>query len=273
MNGIYPLTYASFEGESWQSVAGDITEEALVTVHVNGRELATLMCTPRELDELALGFLRAESFIHGLGDVREITFSPSGSCVDVWLRDPHFAPPARSIITSGCGGGVTFDDLSARHPSAARSTGPPLNTHATATPDQIFARMRDLYQAAELYRETQGIHASALSDGERLLLVAEDVGRHNTLDRLWGKALKQDISTAGLMLLATGRISSEMLGKAARMGVPIIASRTAATSLSVALGQAWNITVIGYVRRNRLRVYTAPERILTPEGLLALAGP
>jgi FdhD protein len=168
---------------------------------------------------------------------------------------------SRRVITSGCGGGLTFDDLSARHA--------PLNTAATVTPEQLFARMRDLYQAAQLYAVTKGIHTSALTDGERLLLVAEDVGRHNTVDRLWGKALKQNVSTAGLILLATGRISSEMLSKAARMKVPIVASRTSPTSLSVKLGRAWNLTVIGYVRRNTLRVYTAPERVATPAAQVA----
>jgi FdhD protein len=259
--GIYPLGYAQYKDGTWQDVEGAITEEGLVRIHVNGQELATFMCTPREQDELALGFLRSEGIIQSLSDVRRVVVCPNGSCVDVWLHQAEFeAPsPSRRIITSGCGGGITFDDLSARHP--------PLNTHASFRPEQIFAGMRDLYHAAQLYHLTQGIHTSALSDGERLLLVAEDVGRHNTVDRLWGKALKQNISTEGLMLLATGRISSEMLGKAAKMGVPVVASRTSATSLSVALGQAWNITVIGYVRRNSLRVYTAPQRILTPHAL------
>lgn len=268
VSGILPLSYALYEDGEWRSVAGAITEEGLVRIHVNGRELATFMCTPREQDELALGFLRAEGVIRGLEDVRRVVVCPSGACVEVWLRDSGYKPPpsSRRIITSGCGGGVTFDDLRARHT--------PLNTRAVVTPARIFARMHDLYQAGELYRVTQGIHTSALSDGERLLLVAEDAGRHNTIDRLWGKAMKQAVATEGLILLATGRISSEMLGKAAKMGVPIIASRTSPTSLSVALAQAWNITVIGYVRRNSLRIYSAPERVLLdgrPEGLAASA--
>lgn len=270
MNGIYPLTYVGYEDNAWQSVEGTITEEAPVCIHVNGKELATLMCTPHEQDELALGFLRSEGIIHSLDEVRLLTLSANGTCVDAWLNRTYFEPPQRRIITSGCGGGVTFDDPSGLSLSRRHT---PLNTHATVTPDQIFARMRDLYQAAELYRATQGIHTSALSDDKRLLLVAEDVGRHNTLDRLWGKALKQDISTEGLILLATGRISSEMLGKAAKMGVPIVISRTSATSLSVALGRAWNITVIGYVRRNSLRVYSAPERILTAVPTAAITLP
>jgi FdhD protein len=267
IDGIHPLDYALYENGDWQPVEGAITEEALVRIHVNGQELATFMCTPREQDELALGFLRAEGIIRSLDDVRALHICPSGACVDVWLRKAEFEipSPSRRIITSGCGGGITFDDLSSQHA--------PLNTQVTISPEKIFTRMRDLYKAANLYGVTQGIHTSALSDGERLLLVAEDVGRHNTVDRLWGKAMKQNIATEGLILLATGRISSEMLGKAAKMGVPILASRTSATSLSVALGLAWNITVIGYVRssRNSLRVYTAPERLEVVDGRMAVA--
>ena len=91
--------------------------------------------------------------------------------------------------------------------------------------------------------------------------MAEDVGRHNTLDKLWGKALLAGIATRGRMIVTTGRISSEMLGKAAKMGVPIIASRTSPTSHSVALAQAWGMTLIGYVRRSGFRIYTGVERV------------
>jgi FdhD protein len=96
-------------------------------------------------------------------------------------------------------------------------------------------------------------------------LVAQDVGRHNTIDRLWGQALQQGLQTEGRILLASGRISSEMLNKAAKMGTPIIISRTSPTGLSVELGQAWNITVIGYARGNTFRIYSAPERVVSGE--------
>jgi len=256
MDGIYPLNYRLYENHGWQDVEGAITEEILLCIHVNGKELATFMCTPHDPDELALGFLRSEGIIHSLDEVRLLTVSASGSCVDIWLDRSEFELPKRRIITSGCGGGVTFNDLTSRQA--------PLNTAVRITPQQVFERMRDLYRAGSLYRVTQGIHTSALSDGERLILTAEDVGRHNTIDRLWGKALKNGIPTKGLILLATGRISSEMLAKAAKMEVPIIASRTSATSLSLQLAQAWNITVIGYVRQNSLRVYTASQRCIEP---------
>ncbi len=93
-------------------------------------------------------------------------------------------------------------------------------------------------------------------------MVTEDVGRHNTIDRLWGRALQQGLATEGQVLLSTGRISSEMMGKAIKMGVPIVISRTSPTSLSVELARAANVTLIGYARTNNFRIYAAPERVL-----------
>jgi FdhD protein len=131
--------------------------------------------------------------------------------------------------------------------------------------------MQKLHLSAELYNEVRGVHTSALSDGQELLLVAQDVGRHNTIDRLWGQALQRGMSTEGGILLASGRISSEMINKAAKMKIPLIISRTSPTSMSVELGRAWNITVIGYARGNQFRVYSAPERIVADERLKTVA--
>lgn len=255
--GIYPTTYIAYKGNSASPVDNAVIEEALVCIFVNGQELATFMCTPYRLEELALGFLRSEGFIQSLADIELLTLSESGTCVDIWLRDLSFSPPQRRIITSGCGGGVTFDDLSQRHP--------PLNTALSISPQQIERLMKKLHLSAQLYNEVRGVHTSALSDGHELLLVAQDVGRHNTIDRLWGQALQQNLATSGKILLASGRISSEMLNKAAKMHIPLIISRTSPTSLSVELGRAWNITIIGYARGNSFRVYSAPDRVRLAE--------
>ncbi len=251
--GIRPTTYVLYKGDTAAAVESAVIEEALVCISVNGRELATFMCTPHRLEELALGFLRSEGFIHSLAEVEVLHLAESKTCVDIWLHDLSFTPPKRAIITSGCGGGVTFDDLSRRFP--------PLNTATSISPAQVSSLMQRLHQAAELYQEVRGVHTSALSDGQELLLVAQDVGRHNTIDRLWGQALQRGVETEGRILLASGRISSEMLRKAAKMKTPIVISRTSPTSLSVELGRAWNITVIGYARGNTFRVYSAPERV------------
>ena len=107
-----------------------------------------------------------------------------------------------------------------------------------------------------------GIHTAALADPDGLVLVTEDIGRHNTLDKLYGRCLQDGIATEGRILLASGRISAEMLSKAARMQTPIVVSRSSPTTLSIALAAAWNVTLVGYVRRDSLTVYTGASRVL-----------
>jgi FdhD protein len=118
------------------------------------------------------------------------------------------------------------------------------------------------------YQRSRGIHGAALFDGERLLVVAEDVGRHNAVDKVKGEALRQGIATEDRILLSTGRVSSEMLLKAARMGVPLVASRTSPTEMAVALAEQLNVTVCGYVRPDSLNLYTGDNLCLAE----ALAG-
>jgi FdhD protein len=249
--GALPVAYV--EVQDGRALPGGVIHEAMVCISLNGRELATFMCSPIRLEELALGFLRSEGIITALAEVAALTVAANRRCVDVWLHDVNRPLPDKRIITSGCGGGVTFDDLSGRHPPLP--LGEPVRT------EQITAGMQQLMQAATLYRAVRGVHASALSDGQTLLLTAQDVGRHNTIDRLWGQALQQGVATAGRLLFASGRISSEMIAKAAKMGAPVIVSRTSPTSLSVELAQAWQVTLIGYCRRDSFRIYSVPERI------------
>ncbi len=241
------------DGEA-ETVDAEVINEKLVSIFVNGQELATIMCTPLDQGALALGFLANEGVIESAADVRAMHVCPSGSCVDVWLRTASFEPPRRMILTSGCGGGVTFDDLSA--------TYPPIESDRCVSPEQLWALMDMLYARADLYSRARGVHTSVLSDGQTVLVSAEDVGRHNTLDKLRGMALQAGIDTRDRILLTTGRVSSEMINKARSMGVPIVCSRTSPTSLSVRLAAEWNMTLVGYLRRNSMNVYTVRERVL-----------
>jgi FdhD protein len=239
-------------GPEWAPVRAEVIEEALVTIYLNGQELATIMCTPSDQVALAVGFLKNEGLIGGLKDVELTHVSQNGCCVDVWTRRP-VARPRRPIITSGCGGGVTFTDP---------SVGIEALRDATRLPaERLFGLFNQLHYPGSLHARTRGVHAAALSDGERLLARVEDVGRHNTIDKLLGLCLLNGIDTAGRILLATGRVSSEMLRKGALMGCPIIASRNSPTSMSVTMAEAWNITLAGYVRQGSMRVYAHPERL------------
>lgn len=236
----------------WELVEAEVIQEELFTLYVNGLELATIMCSPLELAELALGFLANEALISGTQEVEILHVSRQGCCVDLWLNR-SFDKPERLVITTGCGGGITFND-----PSIGVQ---PLEFDLRVEPDTLVDLFGQLHEPDSLHARTRGVHAAGLSDGERVLIISEDVGRHNTIDKVRGAALLQNIDTRGKMLLATGRISSEMLRKAALMGCPLVASRNSPTSLSVAMADAWNITLAGYVRRDSMRVYAHPRRL------------
>jgi len=250
-SGVIEFPWWDYRGD-WTKNRAPVIEEGTITIHVNGEELATIMATPVEQEQLGLGFLRNEGLIQTMAEVRDVHISDDGCCVEIWL-DHAFEVPDRMIITSGCGGGVTFDD-----PSIGIT---PLDDPLCISPEQLMGLFDSLQTSDSLYARARGVHTAGLAVEDEILAVAEDVGRHNCIDKLMGQCMLRGIETGGKLLLATGRVSSEMLRKGARMGCPIIASRNSPTSMSVDMAQAWNITLVGYVRRTTLRVYSHPERL------------
>jgi FdhD protein len=242
-----------FSGGRFQLEDVPVVQEAALTLYVNGQELVTLLCTPSKLEPLVVGFLAFEGIIQGIENIRSLTVEDLFGYADVRLTT-DFVPPKRRVYTSGCGGGITFSLET--HDSAARWD------NGTVDPASLCLLIRELYRVAHAYRESRGIHTAALAEGDKLLIVAEDVGRHNAIDKVCGEAMLRGIPTIGKILLTTGRISSEMLRKGAHMGTPIVVSRTSATTLSVDLAKRLGLTLIGYVREDSFYVYSHPERLL-----------
>lgn len=253
-SAVNPVRYVRVGVGSPQEISGEIVAESLVCISVNGKELSSFMCSPSDLEELALGFLYNEGLISGMDDVRSVHLSKGDTCADVWLNRLDFTVPERSIVTAGCGGGITFDDLSQSHE--------PLTSEIVVRSDVLVNHMKELHLGAQFYKRARGIHTAALANDQTLLLQVEDVGRHNCLDKLAGAALLNDIETRDRIILSSGRVSSEMVNKARRLEAPIICSRTSPTSLSVALAEAWNLTIVAYLRQDRMRIYSHQERIL-----------
>jgi FdhD protein len=251
-----------FTGGRLEPIETPVVQERPLTVFVNGKELATLLCTPSKLKALVVGFLAFEGIIQDVEHIQRVTVEELFDYADVRLST-EFVPPKRRVYTSGCGGGITFS-LEVRH-SIARQDA------TVVDPACLFALFHQLYREAHGYRESRGIHTAALADSDKLLIVAEDVGRHNAVDKVCGEAMLRGIPTAGKILLATGRISSEMLRKAAHMGTPIVVSRTSATTLSIELAKRLGLTLIGYVRGDTFSVYSRPERLLVSRPAPALA--
>jgi FdhD protein len=249
-------TYLRVRGGQVDEISGEVVREQPLTIYVNGERFLTVLCSPLKLEFLIVGYLWMEKVITGLDDVRHLEVSAVDGRADVTLARAVTLPTER-ILTSGCGGGITF--------RIDHRLFPRLTSTVRMRPEQISARMKDLFAAAVNYRASRGIHGAALSDGDTLLVIAEDVGRHNAVDKLKGEAMYRGISTEGLMLLSTGRISSEMLLKAARMGTPLVASRTSPTEMAVALAEQLGITVCGYVRPEGMNVYAGDALALHAE--------
>lgn len=252
--------YYVFEQGKWSIQSIPLVMEAYITLYINGKELITMMGTPYQQEYLALGFLYTEGLIQNRQDILEIKLAPNNTCVDIWLKNGQIELPKRRIITSGCGNGVTFSKE-----QDFNFTDLFIGSGLSVEPGNLQEMMISLLENASLYKQTRGMHAAGLASRAGLVIAAEDVGRHNTIDKIAGYCLLNDIDASEHVLLSTGRISSEMLIKAGRMKIPIIASRSAPTSLSVKLAQDWGITLVGYLRPNRMQVYSHPYRLKLKE--------
>jgi FdhD protein len=248
------IQYQRYEFRKWEHHDAGTIVETPVSLTVNGKVWLTFMCTPVHLEELALGFLYNEGIIDSMGEVVDVRLCEHGDNVDVWLNRGVDQPESWRR-TSGCTGGVTAVDLLAK---------PDVHfgwNRLEVQPDAIGELVEQLFESQSLYRETGGVHTSALSDGEGIIVSAEDIGRHNTLDKIAGLCLRNNIWPEKRILITTGRISSEMLQKAARMDAPILISRTSPSSLSIEMAERYGITLIGYARRHRFNVYSNPQRV------------
>lgn len=226
---------------------------------VNERELATLVASPHDLRFLVAGFLRLQGFVTCLDDFVMFSVCNDFGVANIRIKG-ELPDKLRPILTSGCGTGVTFTLPGSDGGAlvASRSIG------LKVSPEAIFALMDDLARRAEQYRSHGGIHSAAVGDGEDLLLYAEDLGRHNTVDRIAGEALFKGIELSGKVLVTSGRVSSEMVAKASLLGIGLIASRTSPTDMAVQISDQLGITLIGYVRGRKFNVYAHPERITLP---------
>ncbi len=250
-----PIQYIQVETARNEHLGGSTIVETPVSLTVNGEAWVSFMCTPVLLEAMAVGFLYNEGVIDSMQEVVDVRLCEHGDNVDVWLDHP-VEKPSDWTRTSGCAGGLTAVDSIKRPRSTASLNG-------FALPVSGINRLVEmLFDAQGLYRETGGVHTSALTDGERILLSADDIGRHNTLDKIAGQCLMQDLWPAHRILLTTGRISSEMLQKAVRLGAGMLISRTSPSSLSIELAERWGVTLIGYARRNGFNLYAHPERVL-----------
>jgi FdhD protein len=253
-----PRRVLAWRGGALRETEEPVVREVPVTLRVNGREIITLLATNDALEFLAAGFLKGEGFVEEPGDIASIRVDPSGEAVDVEaVRVDPLAERLleRRAVTSGCGKGTTFthalDAIQARRaPEGIR-----------VAPEQILALMGRVLRGSELYRAAGGVHSAALCTAEEILIFRDDIGRHNAVDKIHGECFLRGLRVDDKILCTTGRVSSEILVKAAKLGVPILLSRSGPTDLAVSLAERTGITLVGRVRGGGLTVYAGFGRV------------
>lgn len=261
------LPVLRYDGRRLSEAEHRPVREFPIALTVNGVELATLIASPHDLVYLVAGFLRMQGLVKSADDLLALSVCGDFGAATVRIRGEV---PARltPTLTSGCGAGVTFH----LQPSLRGKENGSAGDVPAFSPGDVFAMMNELARRSERYKSHGGIHSAAVGDGKSVLLHAEDLGRHNTLDRIAGEALLKNIDLSGKILVTSGRISSEMVAKASSLGIALIASRSSPTDLAVRMAQELGIAVIGYARGGRFNLYTRPERIAVPPEENRIAG-
>lgn len=240
-----------------QCVQGELTEydcpvicESTFTVVVNGKPLSHLQCSNNALAELAYGFLFNEGVIAGLDEVKSFELDTTNLIANFEVTSTAVDEPV-PVRSSGFGGFAL-----ALPKSAATSEDPVAHEVMSFTMSDITYAITTMQSFAREYTITRGIHCSALFAGRRPLVSFEDIGRHNTFDKLAGASLLQGFSTQGTLLTTTGRVSSEMVRKATRLGVAGIASLSGPTDQAIELARADGLFLAGYIRNDSGTIYT-----------------
>ncbi|TCP59307.1 FdhD protein [Tumebacillus sp. BK434] len=237
-----------------------VVTEYPLTIFLNDEEFATLVCTPEHLESLTVGFLASEGVITRFSDIKSVLVEEARGLVHVETHRMNALSQnlhSKRYLTSCCGKSrqsfYFYNDAKTAKRLAER--------RVRLTVQDCFALMQAMQSGADIFRETGGVHNAALCDRSGIVLARLDIGRHNALDKIYGHCLQHDIPLDDKALVFSGRVSSEVLLKAAKIGCEIVLSKSAPTELALELADELGITVVGFIRNRSLNVYTHPDRI------------
>jgi len=249
-----------FVDDELRELSDEVAIEYPLTVVVDGEEFATMVCSPTYIEELVIGFLASEGLIRSSDEILSLTLDEQRGFAYVELKykqsiskDFH----SKRFIGSCCGKSRQF-----YLQNDARTARTVLSKN-TITVDQCFALVNQMQNSSLDFKVTGGVHNAALCTSDGMLIFRTDIGRHNALDKIFGYMIQNRISPADKVIVFSGRISSEVLLKVAKMGVGIILSKSAPTSLALELAKDLEITAIGFVRNSSMNIYTHPQRLVT----------
>ncbi len=240
-----------------QEVNKKVCEEAPVDLIVNGRKVLTFMCTPEDLNYLAVGHLFTRGLITSLDEIKDLGVSEEIRKVIATTRNLLSVERygLSGVLTSGCGSGTVISDAFLKEKAIETQLKMPI--------EQLKELTVQMFKGAVKHMETGGHHCAALADQSRILILKEDIGRHNAVDKVIGQGLLEKIDFSQSILITTGRISSDMLLKAVASRIPIVVSRSIPTSLALEIGERLGISIIGRVVSKEPVVYCHQERIIS----------
>ncbi|CAM3025627.1 formate dehydrogenase accessory sulfurtransferase FdhD [Paenibacillus sediminis] len=248
-----------FDGNIAIEKDDEIATEFALTFRLDGEEFATIVCSPSDLHEMAIGFLASEGVIRTIDDIKSIDMNEDRGFVYVELHYKQSTSKeyySKRFIGSCCGKSRQFyfqNDVRTARTSTTRTR---------VSVEQCLKLMRLLQQSSADFRSTGGVHNAAICTTSELLAVRSDIGRHNALDKVFGYCLQNRIHTGDKMIAFSGRMSSEVVLKASKIGVGILLSKSAPTDLALQLAQDLGITCVGFIRGNELNAYTHMDRII-----------
>jgi len=234
-----------------------VAAEYDLTIRVNDKEFITLLCTPRSLENLVVGFLFSEGVLRSLEDLESVSVDVENKQAQVRLRgdDAYLLSGdrlyAQRTVTTACGKGRSMLYVADFGGGAG-----PIEVVLPIRAADVLELMKQFNQESELFRNTGGVHSCALAQGRDILVFEEDIGRHNALDKILGQAMRAGMPLHDKMVLTSGRISSEIVSKVARRKIPAIVSRSAPTSAAIEQARQLGMTLIGFARGGRFNVYT-----------------
>jgi FdhD protein len=242
--------------EGLREVSDEIAIEYPLTIVVDGEEFATMVCTPTHFEELVVGFLASEGLIRFSDEILSLTVEPHRGFAYVELKHKHSISKdfySKRFIGSCCGKSRQF---------YLHNDARTVLSQQKITVDQCFSLMNQMQDGSRDFQITGGVHNAALCTPDELKLIRTDIGRHNALDKIYGYMIQQRMSPSDKVIVFSGRISSEVLLKVAKIGVGIILSKSAPTTLALDLAFDLGITAIGFIRHSSMNVYTHPDRVL-----------
>ncbi len=257
-NEVEKIPILRFTEEGGRNIEDVVAREFPLTIILNDQELVTLLCSPTDLRYLAVGFLSSEGLLESKDEIKKILVDNERGVVRLETTgDKGFTQDVlfKRVISSGCGRGASFY-------SAADVVSQKVEYQMEMSADEVSALVKQFQHGSQLYLATGCVHSAALCDTKNILVFSEDIGRHNAIDKIFGKCLLDDISTEDRVIITSGRISSEVLLKVAKRNIPIIISKSAPTDLGVKLANDLGVTLLGFVRGKRINAYTNDWRIV-----------